>query len=440
MKRLLVIALVAIFGLTACAGPSTTPTAAPAATGTSAPAATNAATAAPSATSAATPASNDTAAPRDTAAPSETAAPQASATATGTGPVGFQEFASGFDLPLLVTHAGDGSGRLFVVEQSGLIRILQNGATLPDPFLDLTGLVTHGGNEQGLLGLAFAPDYASSGLFYVDYTDGRGDTQVVRYKVSDADANRANPDRAETLLTVHQPFENHNGGNLAFGPDGFLYVGLGDGGSQGDPNGNGQNLKVLLGKLLRLDVSAGTGAYSVPPSNPFVGRAGARGEVWAYGLRNPWRFSFDMATGDLFIGDVGQNTYEEVDYQPAASKGGEDYGWNFREASHAFEGTAPQGLALVEPVAEYSHAEGGCSVTGGYVYRGPSLPDLDGVYFYGDYCTGIIWTLTQTGGTWQKATFAGTDFTISSFGQDEAGELYLCDHRAGVIYMLARGS
>jgi glucose/arabinose dehydrogenase len=427
--------------LAACAAPGGTATPAPATATTVAAAS---ATSQPAATAARVAVATATAIP-STAAPADTATPAPSATLASTQPVSvtaanytFEKVADGLDLPLLVTHAGDGSGRIFVVQQRGLIRIIKDGQVLPEPFLDLTALVTQGGNEQGLLGLAFAPDYAESGQFYVDYTNVNGDTRVVRYTVSAQDADQADPESAQELLAVDQPFANHNGGNLAFGPDGFLYVGLGDGGSQGDPNGNGQNKNALLGKILRLDVAGGGKTYAVPPSNPFVGQAGARGEVWAYGFRNPWRFTFDRATGDLYIGDVGQNTYEEIDYQPAASQGGENYGWNFKEGLHPYRGNPPAGAQLVDPVAEYSHAVGGCSVTGGYVYRGPSLPELAGTYFYGDYCSGLIWTLTKAGGEWQSAQFADSGFTISSFGEDEAGELYVCDLRAGGVYKLVR--
>jgi len=347
-----------------------------------------------------------------------------------------QEIASGFRRPLLVTHAGDGSGRVFIVEQVGLIRILQDGALLPAPFYDMRGQVSLG-NEQGLLGLAFAPDYAESGIFYINFTDPNGDTHVERCAVS-GDANVADAESCHTVLFVEQPYPNHNGGHLAFGPDGYLYVGLGDGGSAGDPQGNAQNLRSLLGKLLRLDVSGDEAPYSVPTNNPFAGRDDALWEIWAWGLRNPWRFSFDRATGDLFVADVGQNAYEEVNFQPAGSPGGENYGWDYLEGLHAFEGRAPAGLTLVPPVAEYAQNVGGCSVTGGYVYRGPSLPELNGVYFYGDFCTGLLWTLVPAEGAMRSELFADTGFNLSSFGEDEAGELYVTDLNGGAVYRLTR--
>ena len=406
MNRQLVWIILTAALLAACAAPGATATPAPATPTTAAAASV---TEQPAATATVVTATEVP----PTAPPTNTAAPAPTATAASTRPAGgspgdyvFEKVADGFALPLLVTHAGDGSGRMFVVQQRGLIRIMKDGQVLPEPFLDLSALVTPGGNEQGLLGLAFAPDYAQSGIFYVHYTDLNGDTRVARYRAPAPDADQADPDSAEVLLSVDQPYANHNGGYLAFGPDGFLYVGLGDGGSQGDPHGNGQNKNALLGKLLRLDVSGGGESYSVPPSNPFVGQADARGEVWAYGFRNPWRFTFDRATGDLFIGDVGQNAYEEIDYQPAASPGGENYGWNLMEGPQPYRGNPPAGAVLVPPVAEYSHDVGGCSVTGGYVYRGPGLPELDGTYFYGDYCSGLIWTLIKAGDRWQSAQFA----------------------------------
>ena len=341
--------------------------------------------------------------------------------------------AEGFDNPVYVTHAGDGSGRLFVVEQSGQIRIIQEGAILPDSFLDLTGIAVDNAFERGLLGLAFHPRYAENGQFFVNYTDSNGDTAVVRYTVSAGDPNRADPQSAQIVLQVEQPYPNHNGGDIAFGPDGYLYIGMGDGGSAGDPQGNGQSLTTLLGKMLRLDVDGGE-PYAIPPDNPFAGRSTARPEIWAYGLRNPWRFSFDRATGDLYIADVGQNAYEEVNFQPADSAGGENYGWDLMEGLHPYEGSPPSDANLVLPVAEYAQSEGGCSVTGGYVYRGQALPELQGVYFFGDYCSGLVWALHRTAeGAWERALFTRTTFSISSFGEDETGELYVVDH-GGAVY------
>lgn len=353
----------------------------------------------------------------------------------------FVPVAQGFKAPVLVIAAGDGTGRLFVVEQGGTIRVVQNGAVRPQPFIDLSAQVTHGSSEEGLLGLAFDPKYAHSGQFYVYFTDPGGNSHVARYHVSAADPNLADAGSAQDLLQVQQPpYPNHKGGNIVFGPDGYLYVSLGDGGSQGDPHGNGQNRDTLLGKILRLDVSGGGDKYSLPPSNPFVGQSGAKGEIWVYGVRNPWRASFDRATGDFWIGDVGQDTYEEIDFQPAGDKGGENYGWNYMEATHPYQGQAPAGLALTPPVAEYSHQEGGCAVTGGYVYRGKNLPELSGTYIFGDFCSGLTWTLTRAGEQWQRAQFIATSFQISSFGADEAGELYVCDYGAGAIYRLAQVS
>jgi glucose/arabinose dehydrogenase len=448
MKKLTAVLLASALALAACAAPgaASTPLATSPAVAISPPAAANtpavpttAASPALTTTSAATTLAAATGAP-----PTATTLSAAASTTVPPGAIDparyiFTAVAQGFKSPLLVTNAGDGSGRLFVVEQGGLIRVVQNGAILPQPFIDLTNLVTHGGSEEGLLGLAFDPHYTQSGQFYVYYTDVNGDIHLARYHVTANDPNQADAGSAQNLLTVaHHTYPNHNGGNLVFGPDGYLYVSVGDGGSQGDPNGNGQNLGVLLAKILRLDVSGGGSTYSIPPSNPFVGKSGAKGEIWVYGVRNPWRATFDRATGDFWIGDVGQDTYEEVDLQPAGDKGGEDYGWNYMEALHPYQGQAPAGLTLTAPVAEYSHQEGGCSVTGGYVYRGPSLPELAGVYFFGDYCSGIVWTLVKTGDQWQRAKFVSSGFTISSFGQDEAGELYVCDYGGGVIYRLAR--
>ena len=321
----------------------------------------------------------------------------------------------------------DGSGRLFVIEKTGRIRILENGQLFETPFLDITDRVGSSGNEQGLLGLAFHPQYSDNGRFFVNYTDVNGDTVIARFQVTD-DPNTADPASEVKLLGVDQPNANHNGGGLAFGPDGYLYAGLGDGGSQGDPNENAENTGVLLGKILRLDVDSAD-PYAVPADNPFGS------EVWAYGLRNPWRFSFDKGTGDLYIGDVGGSQWEEIDFLPAGSAGGANFGWDHREGAHEFEGGGPAGM--IDPVAEYSHPEGGCSVTGGYVYRG-SLPEWNGIYLYGDYCTGMIWGLLNTNGAWQTQLLFDVDITITSFGQDEAGEIYLVSDNGGIFRLVAR--
>ena len=320
----------------------------------------------------------------------------------------------------------DGTGRLFVIEKPGRIRIIENEQLVDTPFLDITDRVGSGGNEQGLLGLAFHPQYSQNGRFFVNYTDKLGDTVLARFQVS-SDPNIADPNSEVKLLGVDQPFANHNGGVLAFGPDGYLYAGLGDGGSQGDPFGNGQNTKALLGKVLRLDVDSAE-PYAVPADNPFGN------EVWVYGLRNPWRLSFDKLTSDLYIGDVGQNAWEEIDFLPKGSPGGANFGWNFREGAHDYKGGGPAGL--VEPVAEYSHQEGGCSVTGGYVYRG-SMPEWNGIYLYADYCKGLIWGLIHSNNNWQSETLFDLDVTATSFGQDRAGELYLLSD-SGRVFRLVR--
>ncbi len=320
----------------------------------------------------------------------------------------------------------DGSGRLFVIEKAGRIRIIENDQLLETPFLDITDRVGSNSNEQGLLGLAFHPQYAENGRFFINYTDTSGDTVIARFQVS-SDPNSADPDSEVQLLGVEQPFPNHNGGVLAFGPDGYLYAGLGDGGAAGDPLANGQNTETLLGKILRIDVDSAD-PYAVPADNPFGN------EIWAYGLRNPWRMSFDTSTGDLYIGDVGQGEWEEIDFLPAGSPGGANFGWDHREGAHDFEGGGPEGM--IDPVAEYSHAEGGCSVTGGYVYRG-SMPEWNGIYLYGDYCTGIIWGLIGSGNSWQNQQLFDVDITITSFGQDGSGEIYLISDNGG-IYRLVR--
>jgi glucose/arabinose dehydrogenase len=336
--------------------------------------------------------------------------------------------------PTLLVSARDGTGRLFILEQLGTIRILKDGVLLPTPFLDLRGLVNVNGNERGLLGLAFDPDYAANGRFFVNYTDADGSSVTARYSVSPSDPDLADPASSVPILRIpHPQYANHNGGNLVFGPDGYLYFGMGDGGSQGDPNGNGQNLGVLLGKLLRIDVSSE--AYAIPPTNPFAGQAGVRPEIWAYGLRNPWRFSFDRKTGDLYIADVGQDAYEEIDFQSAQDRGGENYGWNFMEGFHPYQGQAPSGLT--PPVAEYDHSGGNCAVTGGYVYRGALLPEVYGMYIFGDYCSGRIWVLRRAADGWKMAEWIDSGLAITSFGEDDSGELYALDRTSGGVFQLA---
>lgn len=356
--------------------------------------------------------------------PPITETPPSAATFPDANAYEWQIIASGLTRP--VDLQADGSGRLFIIEKAGRIRILQDGQLLDQPFLDITERVGSNGNEQGLLGLAFHPQYVDNGRFFVNYTDTNGDTVIARYQAA-SDQNSADPNTEVKLIGVDQPFANHNGGVLAFGPDGYLYAGLGDGGSAGDPMGNGQNTDTLLGKILRIDVDSAE-PYSIPADNPFGN------EIWAHGLRNPWRLSFDQSTGDLYIGDVGQGQWEEIDFLPAGSAGGANFGWDFREGAHEYEGAGPEGM--IDPVAEYSHQEGGCSVTGGYVYRG-SMPEWNGIYFYGDYCTGMIWGLIRANDGWQKQLLFDMDVTITSFGQDEAGEIYLVSDD-GTIYRLSQ--
>ena len=320
----------------------------------------------------------------------------------------------------------DGSGRLFVVEKLGHIHIIENGQLKEDPFLNITDRVNNSSNEMGLLGLVFHPNYAQNGYFYLNYTGDGGDTFISRFQVS-GDPSIANPSSELNLLRVNQPFPNHNGGGLDFGPDGYLYAGLGDGGAAGDPFGNGQKTDTLLGKVLRFDVDSAE-PYAIPADNPFGN------EIWDYGLRNPWRISFDPSTGDLYIGDVGQGAWEEIDLHPANMPGGINYGWDYREGAHEYDGNAPAGLT--DPIAEYSHQEGGCSITGGYVYRG-SMPEWNGIYLYGDYCTGFIWGAIRIGEEWQAQLLFETNERITSFGQDEAGEVYLVTD-GGLVYQLAR--
>jgi glucose/arabinose dehydrogenase len=345
--------------------------------------------------------------------------------------IALRPVATGFTQPVQITHAADGSDRLFVLERAGVIRILRNGVIDPIPFLDISGLVKSNGSEQGLLGLAFPPDFSNRGHFYLYYTDqtGVGDSVLARYRIS-ADPDVADPSSAEILLRQAQPFANHNGGQLAFGPDGYLYLGLGDGGSGGDPFDNAQNPASLLGKLLRIDVEAGATTYAIPPGNPFGN------EIWASGLRNPWRFSFDRIAGDLYIGDVGQNAFEEVNFQPAASPGGQNYGWNRMEGKQCFTGIGCDQTGLTAPVAEYGHAGGNCSITGGFVYRGAQYPSLQGIYLYGDFCSGLLWGLRRNAGSWENQLLLTTGHNLSTFGEDESGNLYVADYGGGNLFQI----
>ena len=354
--------------------------------------------------------------------------------------ISLSRLAGGFVQPVHVSHADDGSGRIFVVEQAGRIRILDNGFVLPSPFLDISPNVVCCG-EQGLLSVAFPPGFASKGYFYVNYTGIPvapavvAPTVIARYRVSADNANVADPASEEMILTIPQPYANHNGGQLAFGPDGYLYVGMGDGGSGGDPLNNGQTPGTLLGKLLRIDVEAGVVPYGIPSTNPFLGMAGYREEIWALGLRNPWRFSFDRLTGDLYIGDVGQGAVEEVDVQPAGSPGGQNYGWNIMEGGGCYNSAACNTAGLTLPIATYDHSQG-CSVTGGAVYRGTALPALQGIYFYGDYCSGRIWGLRMGDAGWETAVLpvpGALPMNITTFGEDEAGNVYVANYANGEL-------
>ncbi len=354
--------------------------------------------------------------------------------------------ADGFRLPVHLAAPPRDYERLFVVEQAGTIRIIKSGRTLPNPFLDIRDRVRSGG-ERGLLSIAFHPDYASNRRFFVYYTESTGDLAISEFSTPQTAPDAANPASEQRLLTIpHRKYGNHNGGQLAFGPDRFLYIGTGDGGAGGDPDNNGQNKASLLGKLLRIDVdSRATGKpYGIPPSNPFIAEGNTAPEIWAFGLRNPWRFSFDRATGDLYIADVGQNAWEEVNVQPAAGGGGANYGWRFMEGLHCYD--PPSGCptrGLTPPVLDYPHKPGGQSITGGFVYRGCLIPDLHGTYFYGDYVKGFIRAFAlRDGRATQERDITGqltapppsSAIHLSSFGEDARGELYLVEHINGEIY------
>jgi glucose/arabinose dehydrogenase len=369
-----------------------------------------------------------------TAAPEPTVEPTTAPAEAPVSQVTLDLVTGGLARPLYLAHAFD--ERLFVVEQAGQIQLIENGQLLAQPFLDISERVNSTALEQGLLSVAFHPQYQENGRFFVNYTDLSGDTVVAEFLVDGSDPNRADPGSERILLSVDQPYGNHNGGQLKFGPDGNLFVGMGDGGSAGDPLNNGQDLTTLLGALLRLDVDSGD-PYGIPADNPYAGVAGAREEIWASGLRNPWRFSFDRQFEDLYIADVGQNMWEEVNFQAAGDPGGQNYGWNVLEANACYssQGCDPSGFQA--PVAEYSHQGGNCSITGGYVYRGQRYPSLSGNYFFADYCSGTIWSLfRQPDGSWLQQPVLQSGIIISSFGEDSQGELYVIDHAMGDIYRL----
>jgi glucose/arabinose dehydrogenase len=364
-----------------------------------------------------------------------------SATSAAAPPIAFQRVATGLSQPVFATGARDGTSRLFIVEQTGRIRIYKSGHLLATPFLDIHTLVSCCG-ERGLLGLAFHPSFRTNGKFYVDYTDTNGNTVVAEYRRSSTNANRAAPSTRRVLLRITQPYANHNGGMLGFGFDGFLYISTGDGGSAGDPGNRAQSKSSLLGKILRIDVNGRTStrAYRIPASNPFVGRTGLD-QIWAYGLRNPWRFSFDRQTGDLWIGDVGQDRYEEIDRarRSAGNARGANYGWRVLEGFHCYNpssGCNRTGKTM--PLLEYSHSLG-CSVTGGYVYRGSTITALRGWYIFGDYCSGRLWRVSS-GASSPAAPqlLADTGFNISSLGQGDAGTLYIVDLK-GSVYRIVPG-
>ncbi len=350
--------------------------------------------------------------------------------------LGVQEVAAGFSNPLFVISP-PGDSRLFVVEQDGRIKIIKNGQVLSTPFLDITSRISSGG-ERGLLSVAFHPSYATNGFLYVNFTDPAGNTRVERFTVS-SNPDIANASSSKLILTVTQPFGNHNGGLNVFGPDGMLYIGLGDGGSGGDPQGNGQKLSTLLGKILRIDVDHGD-PYAIPADNPFVGRSGALGEIWAYGLRNPWRFAFDKLGGLLYVADVGQDRFEEVDVVPS-NTAGVNYGWNIMEGSTCFVTTSCNQAGLELPALVYDHSNGECSITGGYVYRGSIITDLIGHYFYSDYCAGFLKSFRYQNGraTEQRTYTIGNVGSITSFGQDASGELYMTSSNGKVYRIIPTG-
>jgi glucose/arabinose dehydrogenase len=372
----------------------------------------------------------------------EAGAPAANTVLPGATTVALEVVVEGLQQPLFVTHAGDGSGRIFVLEKRGIVHLLEGNALAPTPFLNIEDRVRSSGFEQGLLGMAFDPNFVESGFFFVYYTDQSGATLLSRFAVDGSEADQADPASEFLVLSMEQPAANHNGGMIAFGPDGYLYVGPGDGGGANDRFNHGQNPNTLLGAMLRLDVTSNPDVpYTVPDDNPWV-EAQLNGsevldEIWAIGLRNPWRFSFDRVTGDLWIADVGQNRIEEINWTHSDSGGGLNYGWPIMEGSECFQAATCETTGLELPVIEYGRQSPHCSVTGGYVYRGEAYPSLAGVYFYSDYCSGYVWAAVPAeDGTVTSYEVLQSGFQVTSFGEDEAGELYLTDFTNGAVYRI----
>ncbi|MBA2255039.1 MAG: PQQ-dependent sugar dehydrogenase [Chloroflexi bacterium] len=442
----------------ACAGPSASPTRVPVTSGAASPSG-------PTTSGGSFPSASTPAAPGTTGTGSATPAtgepsglptssePGASGEPTPSAPVSqppasarlaalqltLEPFATGLDAPVFIGHAGDGSGTVYIVEQAGRVRTASADGTVADtPFIDLSERISAGG-EQGLLGLAFHPEFPENGRFFVDYTNLDGDHQISEFRIG-ADG-RGDPSSERKLIFLDDFAGNHNGGMLAFGPDGHLYIAMGDGGGAGDPRRTGQDRNVLFGKILRIAVDAdGDRPYGIPADNPFVSGGGSP-EIYDYGLRNPWRFSFDRATKDLWIADVGQGEYEEVDLHAAGVPGGLNFGWRVMEGPDCFEAPDCDATGKTLPVASYTHAEGGCSISGGYVYRGEAWQMLEGIYLYGDYCSGIVWGLDAEGagqGPVEPRKLLETGERISSFGEDESGELYLVSLGGSIFRVTGR--
>jgi glucose/arabinose dehydrogenase len=399
-------------------------------------------TASPPGSGAAVPPSPSASSPEGTTGPGSPGQPGSAASSAapsldlGHLAVGFDTIVDGLRSPLSITNAGDGTGRLFVAEQGGRIRIVHDGKLVEKPFLDISDRISSGG-ERGLLGVAFHPKFPDDPRLFVDYTDVQGNTRVSSFRVDPAHPDQVDPATEQRFLFVAQPFANHNGGAVVFGPDGFLYVSLGDGGSGGDPQHNGQSLQTLLGKILRIDIDTTSGdhLYGIPGDNPYAaGGGGRQPEIWLWGLRNPWRISFDRATGDLWIGDVGQNAWEEIDVQRAGTPGGANFGWNRMEGAHCYRpAEACQDPSLTLPVAEYGHDQG-CTVIGGDVDRGPTEPLLRGAYLFADYCSGRVWAIdASVDGPRLPTVVAETQHAFTAFGEDEAGDLFAVDISAGTL-------